>query len=278
MRGTVVTLGGGGFSTRGQEFSPLDSFLLDLTGASRPRVCFIPTASGDAEGYIEGFTAAFSGRSEPSVLGLFGGVAAGGHKDPHMLLEQDLIYVGGGSTVNLLALWRRHGLPDILREAAARGTILAGISAGMNCWYEQSSTDSFGPLAPLDEGLGFLPGSACPHFHGEVGREETFLRWVAQGRLRPGFGVDDGAALVFRDGALTQVVSEADGATAYRVEATASDLAAWVEAARMAGRPFAPRAVRGGPDGLGNDDAGGTEAGAAWAALEPYTLPAGAPL
>jgi hypothetical protein len=91
------------------------------------------------------------------------------------------IYVGGGSTANLLALWRRHGVDEAMRRAADGGTILAGISAGANCWFEASSTDSFGPLAPLNDGLGFLTGSACPHFHGEPGREESFLRWIERG-------------------------------------------------------------------------------------------------
>ncbi|WP_220087839.1 Type 1 glutamine amidotransferase-like domain-containing protein, partial [Burkholderia multivorans] len=105
----------------------------------------------------------------------------------------DLVYVGGGSTVNLLALWRTHGVDDVLRRAAATGTILAGISAGANCWFETSSTDSFGPLAPLRDGFGFLPGSACPHHHGEEGRAETFRTWIADGTLSdPGFGLDDG--------------------------------------------------------------------------------------
>src|SRR5699024_11767102 len=103
---------------------------------------------------------------------------------------------------NLLSLWRRHGVDEIMARAAAEGAVLAGISAGANCWFEASSTDSFGPLVPLDDGLGFIPGSACPHYHGEPGRAESFRGWISTGQLpRPGMGIDDPSALVF-EGAL----------------------------------------------------------------------------
>lgn len=218
MRGTILTLGGGGFSMSDDGTSAIDDFLLELTGAASPRVCFIPTASGDADSYSERFEAAFDGRARTSVLTLFGH-SPWGYQDPQMLLEQDVIYVGGGSTANLLSIWRLHGLPDILRQAATNGTILAGISAGMNCWFEQSSTDSFGPLAPLTDGLGFLSGSACPHYLGEVGRREKYLRWVREGVLGDGYAVDDYTALLFRDGDLAEAVRErADHDVAYRVE------------------------------------------------------------
>ncbi|MEK8226044.1 peptidase E [Oerskovia sp. M15] len=185
MIGTVLALGGGGFSMSDDGTSAIDDFLLELTGKDRPSVCFVPTASGDADGYSQRFEAAFSGRAETSVLSLFCH-QPWGYAEPKMLLEQDVIYVGGGSTANLLAVWRLHGLPEILTEAAANGVILAGISAGMNCWFDGSSTDSFGPLAPLTDGLGFVRASACPHYLGEPGRRETFQGWVADGSLGVG--------------------------------------------------------------------------------------------
>src|SRR5690606_2426677 len=162
--------------------SAIDDHLLDLTGAATPRVCFVPTASGDADSYVERFESAFAGRARTSVLSLFCR-DPWGYRDPKMLLEQDVVYVGGGSTANLLAVWRLHGVPELLAEAAARGTVLAGISAGMNCWFESSSTDSFGPLAALDDGLGILAGSACPHYLGEPDRREKYLGWVGDGAL-----------------------------------------------------------------------------------------------
>lgn len=217
MLGTILALGGGGFSMSDEGPSVLDDFLLELTGASRPRVCFIPTASGDADGYSQQFERSFAGRAETSVLSLFYH-DPWGYADPTMLLEQDVVYVGGGSTANLLAVWRLHGLPDVLAQAAAQGVILAGVSAGMNCWFEGSSTDSFGPLAPFSDGLGFISATACPHYLGEPGRREKYLDWVADGSLGNGYAVDEFTALLFRDGELQEAVSERTNRPAFRVE------------------------------------------------------------
>ena len=214
-----MTLGGGGFSMSADGASAIDELLLDLTGRDQPRVCFVGTASGDAASYRERFLTAFEGRARASAFVLF---AQDGfpYCPPETLLEQDLIYVGGGSTANLLTLWRLHGVPQVLEQAAANGTVLAGISAGMNCWYEASSTDSYGPLAPLRDGLGWLPGSACPHYFGEEGRAERFREWIADGSLPAGYGVDDGVALIWRDGELVEAVSERPGGQAFSVDAT----------------------------------------------------------
>ena len=219
MLGTIVALGGGGFSMSDDGTSAIDDHLLDLTGRQRPRVCFVPTASGDADEYSRRFEAAFGGRAETSVLSLFCH-DPWGYTDPRGLLEQDVVYVGGGSTANLLAVWRAHGLPELLAEAARRGTILVGISAGMNCWFEGSSTDSFGPLAPLADGLGFVRASACPHYLGEPGRREKYLGWVADGVLGDGYAVDEFAAIVLRDGELVEAVAERPDHPVFRVERT----------------------------------------------------------
>lgn len=197
--------------------SGIDDFLLELTGKSRPSICFVPTASGDADGYSQRFEASFAGRAETSVLSLFCH-EPWGYTAPELLLEQDVVYVGGGSTANLLAVWRLHGLPSVLARAAAQGVILAGVSAGMNCWFEGSSTDSYGPLAPLTDGLGFINGTACPHYLGEPGRREKYLGWVADGSLGDGYAVDDHAALVFRDGVLVEAVAERPHRPVFRVE------------------------------------------------------------
>ena len=243
FRGTIVALGGGGFSMSETGNSAIDDELLlmarrrtsadrgrstsaDVSGrgaaSGLPRVCFVPTASGDSRDYIERFEAAFEGRAETHVLSLFG-QSPWDFQDPAMLLDMDLIYVGGGSTANLLSLWRRHGVDELMKTAAAGGTILAGISAGANCWFDASSTDSFGPLAPLNDGLGFLRGSACPHFHGEPGREESFLGWITDGSLpAPGIAIDDHAAVVYVDGVATSVMVESVEAAAYIVDADGS--------------------------------------------------------
>ena len=216
MRGTFLTLGGGGFSMSDDGSSLIDDFLLALTGRERPKVCFVPTASGDSAEYTDRFVAAFGDRAEISVLSLFCHPPLG-YTDPSTLLEQDVVYVGGGSTANLLAIWRLHGLPDLLARAAATGTIMAGISAGMNCWYEGSSTDSFGPLAALPDGLGFLPGSACPHYFGEEERQGRFHEFIASGALPDGHAADDFVALLWRDGELVDVVAEQPDGHAFRV-------------------------------------------------------------
>ncbi|MGB0100921.1 MAG: peptidase E [Nocardioides sp.] len=220
-RGTILALGGGGFSTE-PENPLLDDFLLSLATRRRgagglPRVCFVPTASGDSESYTERFLEAFAGRAETSTLRLFHYDELDGTDLRTHVLSQDVIYVSGGSTANLLAIWRLHGLDRLLADAAADGIVLAGISAGMNCWFEGSVTDSFGPLAPLPDGLGLLPGSACPHYDGEVDRRPTYLDLVGTGRLPAGYAADDGCALLFRDGELAEAVSSVSGARAFRV-------------------------------------------------------------
>ena len=193
----------------------LDDYVLALTGKDRPKVCFVPTASGDAPDYISKFEDVLSDRAETAVLRLF----TREHSDLRsFVLAQDVIYVGGGSTANLLAVWRTHGLPEVFAEAADNGTVLAGISAGMNCWFEASVTDSFGPtLAPLDDGLRLLPGSCCPHFDNEPQRRPTYRRLVASG-FPSGYGVDDAAALVFEGTELVDAVASTPDARAYRIE------------------------------------------------------------
>jgi peptidase E len=213
---TIVAMGGGGFSME-PDNPLLDDFILSLAGADRPRVCFLPTASGDADTYVVKFYGAFAGRAEASHLGLFNRSVA---DLEGVLLGQDVIYVGGGNTENMLAIWRTHGVDRILRSAWEAGVVLAGLSAGSICWFEAGTTDSFGPgLDVLTDGLGFLPGSHCPHYDGEALRRPTYHRLVAEGRLPAGYAADDGAALVFDGTDLREVVVSRPDAAAFRVEA-----------------------------------------------------------
>ena len=210
----IVALGGGGFAA---EEGGLRRFILELSGAQRPRVGYLPTAGGDAAEWIELVRERLAGMAALSVLTLFRREVSDIAK---LLLSQDVIYVGGGNTANMLAIWRLHGVDVVLREAWSRGIVLAGVSAGANCWFHACSTDSFGPeLAPLNDGLGFLAGSFCPHYDGELLRKPTYERWVAEGLLPPGYAADDGVGLVFRGNELAEAVSEADGGRAFRVEA-----------------------------------------------------------
>ena len=195
--------------------SLLDDFILKLSGKRCPRICFLATASGDADGYIERFYKAISRRKcKASHVGLFKQT----HLEPaKFLLQQDVIYVGGGNTANMLAIWRIHGVDRALRTAWRRGIVLAGISAGANCWFEACSTDSFGPLAPSRDGLGLLPGSVCPHYDGEEQRRPTLLRFIAKGQLPDGFALDDCAGAHFVGRRFVEAVSSRPQAKAYRV-------------------------------------------------------------
>ena len=207
-------MGGGGFSMEPKN-PRLDDFVLGLAGRRLPRVCFVPTASGDSPTYVRRFLRAFPPRrARASVLALF-------RRDDRDLeafvLAQDVVYVGGGNTVNLLAVWRAHGLDVILRRAWRRGVVLTGVSAGALCWFQGGTTDSFGPIAPLFDGLGFLSGSFSPHYDGEPDRRPRFHAAVARG-LPAGFACDDGAALVFEGRRLAGAVASRPRALAYRIE------------------------------------------------------------
>jgi dipeptidase E len=218
-RPQIVAFGGGGFSVEpGNRL--MDDYVLSLAGAGRPRVCFVPTASGDADHYIVRFYRAFPpSRCEPSHISLFrrdkgGGIDAdvAGH-----LLEQDLIYAGGGSVVSLLGVWRAHGLDAVLRECWMRGIVLCGLSAGSLCWFSEAITAFHGAPQRID-GLGLLPWSNCVHYDGEPARRDAYNEAVARG-MAPGYGVEDGAALHFVGGELARVVSSRPAARAYRIEA-----------------------------------------------------------
>lgn len=210
----IVAIGGGGFSME-PENPLLDNYILSLARHRSPRVCFLPTASADSESYTLRFLDAFGGRDcKPSYLPLFKRRA---ENLRDFLLRQDVIYVGGGNTANLLAIWRAHGVDQILSDALSDGIVLCGISAGSLCWFESGVTDSFGPeLVAFNDGLGFLAGSNCPHYDGESNRRPTFHRLIAEG-LPTGYAVDDGCAVHFEAGKLKRIVSSRKTAKAYRV-------------------------------------------------------------
>jgi dipeptidase E len=213
----IVAFGGGGFSM--EAGNPLlDDFVLSLTGVDRPRVCFLPTASGDADHYIVRFYRHFACRADASHVSLFrrdrGGGAVEGDIAAH-LLEQDLIYVGGGNLVSLLGTWRAHGLDAVLRRAWRRGVVLCGPSAGSLCWFAEALTAFHGAPRRV-RGIGLLPFSNCVHYDAEPARREEYRRFVGDG-MRPGFAADDGAALHFRGETLAGVVSSQPHAGAYLV-------------------------------------------------------------
>ncbi len=215
-------MGGGGF-TMEPDNPALDDLALSLTEAREPRVLFLPTASGDPAAQIQGFRNRFGGRAcRPDVLSLFRrGDSTRSLAD--IVGEADLIYVGGGSMRNLLAIWRAHGLDECLHQAWQAGTVLVGLSAGAMCWFEGGITKSFGAPVPI-AGLGWLPGSLTVHADGEPDRLPVWLESVKSGALPGGWAADDGVGLLWRGTTLERIVSSRPVTTALRVDAVGGEL------------------------------------------------------
>ncbi len=209
----IVGLGGGGDTP--EQTGLLWDFVLGLTGEERPRVLFVPTAIGDMVEGIADFYERFASRSEASVLRTFPWPPSD-LRD--VVLAQDAICVSGGNTANMLAIWRVHGIDAALREAWEQGVVLFGASAGMICWFEHGVTDSFGPQLEGMDCLGWLSGSACPHYDGEARRRPRYAELVADG-FASGIAADDGVGLHYVGTELREIVSCRPGAAAYRVTA-----------------------------------------------------------
>ncbi len=194
----------------------LEDYVFGLTGKERPRVLFVPTAVAEAPDLTLWGYSALGDRAQVSHVSFFPWPPPDLRK---LALEQDVIFVSGGNTANALAIWRTHGFDQILHEAWEAGVVLTGWSAGMLCWFEAAVTDSFGPeLQGMRDGLGFLPGSACPHYDGEAERRPVYTKLVAEG-FPPGLAADDCVALRFDGTELAEVVTARTGAGAYRVSA-----------------------------------------------------------
>jgi peptidase E len=207
-------MGGGGFTM--QERAPaLDKLALQLSGKPVPKVCFLPTASGDPREQVTRFFERFGDWTcEPSALSLFH--LGRDRIDPAThLLAQDVIYVGGGSMRNMLAIWREHGIDQLMAEAWAGGIVLAGLSAGAMCWFEGGISMSGGAPEPV-RGLGLLPGSLSVHLDGEAERLPVYRAAIVDGELPPGYAADDGAALVYAGTRLSECVSSRAGARIVR--------------------------------------------------------------
>ncbi len=204
----------------------LDDYVLSLTAVSRPRVCFLPTASGDADHYVVRFYRRFAATCDASHVSLFrrdqGTNAVEDDLASH-LLSQDLIYVGGGNVVSMLGAWRAHGLDEVLRRAWREGVVLCGPSAGSLCWFAEALSAFHGAPRRV-RGLGLLPYSNCVHYDAEPARRLEYHRFVGDGMLA-GFAADDGVALHFRGTLLERAVSSRPEALAYRVEALGKSVA-----------------------------------------------------
>ncbi len=193
----------------------LDQYILKSARCERPKVCFLPTASGDSQDYVQRFYKSFKEWDcVPSHLSLFRGETP---LIEDFLLSQNIIYVGGGNTRNLLTLWRDWGVDRILRMAYERGIVLAGISAGSICWFEQGVTDSVpGRLSSLNC-LGFLSGSNCPHYDGESNRRPSYHELIHTGKICDGIATEDSVAAHFIDEKIFGYVSSQPNKKAYRV-------------------------------------------------------------
>jgi dipeptidase E len=211
----IIPIGGGGFY-RDADNLELEKYIIRQAGGENPRVAFVPTASGEPDHYVASFYSAFLKLGcRPSVLTFF-------KRTPELrsfLLNQDVIYVGGGNTKSLLAVWRDWDVTEILREAWESGIVLTGVSAGAICWFEQGLTDSFSDgLRPLDC-LGFLPGSCCPHYDGEAQRRPSYHRLLASGEIVAGVAIEDWTGVHFKGSEIYRVVAAKRGARAYRLRA-----------------------------------------------------------
>lgn len=219
VRRPIMAVGGGAFSLDAG-LGPLEEYWLALArrvrGRGRPRVCYVGTASGDDATRLARFRAVFGDAAEVVDLALFERTV---EDIEAFLLGLDAVFVGGGNTASLLAVWRAHGVDRAMRRAHGSGVVLAGRSAGSICWFDGGTTDSFGPsIEPLMGALGLIPGSHCPHYDGEPQRRPRYHDLVQRRVLPAGLAVDDHAAALFDGSELVRVVAAHPGPAAYRVE------------------------------------------------------------
>jgi dipeptidase E len=207
----IVGLGGGGDTP--EQTDRLYEYILGLTGKDRPRVLFIPTAAADDAPYTVWFYERFARRAEASHLSTFPWPP---ENLRDVILEQDVINVSGGNTANMLAIWKVHGIDTLLREAWENGVVLCGASAGMICWFEAGVTDSFGPQLEGMECLGFLAGSACPHYDGEELRRPRYRELIESG-FPEGTAADDGVGVHYVGTEIAEIVTCRPGAAAFQV-------------------------------------------------------------
>jgi peptidase E len=190
--------------------------ILDLTGASKPRVCFVGTASGDDAGLVVRFLDTYAALGAATAHVRFFARTPADLRE--IVFGCDVVQVGGGNTRSMLAVWRHWEFDTILREAYARGIVMCGSSAGSICWFESGVTDSVaGPLTAMSA-LGFIEGSNCPHYDSEPARRPAYHAMIASGDLPAGYACDDGSAVVFENERFVEAVCSRPAARAYRVQ------------------------------------------------------------
>src|SRR3984885_3073879 len=213
----VLAIGGGMLMPR--DSAPLQvKYAMELTGRPRPKLCVLNTAVGDdPNAYLRVYDRLPETQARGPHLALFPMPNVAAPED--LLMSQDVIFVGGGSVANMVAVWRVHRIDEILRKAWQAGIVLAGSSAGGICWFEGGTTDSFGArLRAYTDGLGMLAGSFCPHYHSEAEGRPLYQRLVAEGALPGGLACDDGVGAHYVDDALAEMISDRPDGDGYRVE------------------------------------------------------------
>ena len=208
---------GGGQLFYEPERPVLIEYMLGLSNSAKPSIGMVGTAKGDSAANSENFFNTFEPfNCIPSELKLFAGTP-----DLHeYVFAQDIIFVGGGNTKSMLAVWKEWGLDEILREAWEAGIVLSGLSAGAICWFEQGITDSWADKLRSMPTLGMLPGSCCPHFDGEKERRPTYEKMIASGEVASGIAIDDASAAYYRDTTLHESITSVPGSGVYRFEAS----------------------------------------------------------
>lgn len=212
MQRQIIALGGGGFQMNPKN-SSIDTYILECAANEIPKICFLPTASGDSQLRIEEFYQNFKPKKcHPSHLSLFRGHVSDIHS---FLLEQDIIYVGGGNTRNMMLLWKEWAVDRAIHDAYLQGTLLCGVSAGAICWFEEGLSDSVPQTLTKVEGMGLLDGSICPHFDGEPERQPKYQQLIQDQEMKAGIATDDYCALHYINEKLHKVVAETEDAHAY---------------------------------------------------------------
>ena len=211
--GQIISIGGGGFG-RNPNKPIIEKYIIEQSNGSKPNICFIPTASAEDKAYTVNFYSAFSKLNcNPTHVNFF-------QRTPRIesiINKQDIIYVGGGNTKSMLAVWREWKLDDLLLKAYKRGAILCGVSAGAICWFQRGITDSWASNLNVIDCLGFLNGCCCPHYDGEKDRKPAVKQFLSTEKIDSCLALDDGSALHFKDGKIFSAVNFYKDANAYLV-------------------------------------------------------------
>ena len=209
----VIAIGGGGFG-RTQDSNLIEQFILDQTSKKNPKICFIPTATGDLDPYVVNYYSAFSKLDcDPSHISFFTRTI---DLEEH-ILKQDAIFVGGGNTKSMLAVWKEWGLDLILKKAYEQGIVMSGVSAGAICWFEAGLTDSWASELKMMECMNFIPGSCAPHYDEEPERRPATKKFLEDQSISFMYGIEGGVALHFIDEQPDSTIRFKKNKNAYKV-------------------------------------------------------------